>query len=138
MSFDLRLTLPQLDEDAAQKLQRLVFEQAAWPLHISDGWVSIPETDGAEDLFTHTDKIEGRFVWQSPAGVGERLARTFELLGRQSPTGFSFHAAWYKATPDREREVSVAGLAGLARVGGIDEDTLYRVQSRSAPRPGDR
>jgi hypothetical protein len=125
MSFDLRLDLPCLDAGSLVRLTRDVNEHGAWPLAGGDRPYLL-EDDGDLELFTHVEQLDSRFVWQSPPGVGERLARTFLLLA-QAADEFSFHAAWGSAQPNREVTVSAEDVADLARRNRLDEDTLYRV-----------
>lgn len=105
-----------------------MIEHDAWPAGVVVHQPYIPESDGGVDLFTHAEHVNRRFLWQSPPGVGNCLARTFVLLTNVADGELSFHAAWSSTKPDRELDVSVDDLAGLARSGRIDKDILHRVR----------
>src|SRR3954447_10584358 len=83
VSFDLRLEVKGLTpSDAADPVVR-VAEAGGWPGKARGAALQLLETDGDEDLFTHTVANGEEFHWQSPPVVAERLATTFEVLAVQ-------------------------------------------------------
>jgi hypothetical protein len=64
-------------------------------------------------------------AWSMRPEILEPLARTLSALAEAGPEGMIVEALWQGETPERERSITAAELAGLARRSQLGTRTRY-------------